>query len=515
MTFGFGVGIQRLGSVGVDTQATLLATGSPGATLRPTGYVYADPDPTKNGVYTWTGSAWVRQRGLPEQLATLTVTGGTANAIIATADTGVDLGQAVAVFITPTSTNTGAVTINGIDVVDASGNALGASQFVAGQGYFLQKVAGQYRVAIGTFASAAQGAKADSALQPSAIGVSVASATQGARADTVFSALPTATGNVQGTGIPGINGGHFFAYNAPSTFDNVPTMRIDRSVLSATGAGTLGSTYKALWVLGYTNPSSPGYEWTGTFEQHNRTSGTAGAENVALNATVFLESNSISPIGKTWGSNFVVDDREAVVNPGYSRIGSEIDNFCLNTGGTDTSRNRVVLQLAFGATNGNPSAGSPLHFGRGILFGSNTSNTILDRLIEVSGAGSYGIGLDTSGATFSGPVLFMTGGQRIAFDGNTSGVFNRSMFYSSGSLAYESQNGVVFSLNDAGNLTLTGTISCFGNKVVGARSTGWADMTGASNKASVFDVNSVTLPQLAARVAAIQIALSGHGLIGA
>jgi hypothetical protein len=165
MSFGFGVGIQRLGSVGVDTQSALLALPSPGAALRPTGFVFADPDPTKNGVYTWTGSSWQRDRGLPEQIATLDVTGGDENDIIATVQAGVDLAQISLVRITPAGTNTGPVSINTKPVLDAAGNALDADQFVGGQTYILVANADNYQSIIGSFASAAQGAKADSALQ--------------------------------------------------------------------------------------------------------------------------------------------------------------------------------------------------------------------------------------------------------------------------------------------------------------------------------------------------------------
>lgn len=151
--FGFGVGIQRLGSFGVDTLAALNALAAPASGLRPTGFVYADPDTSKNGVYTWTGSAWVRDRGLPEQIATLTVTGGTPNAIVATAQAGVDLSQIVLCLLTPTAANTGAVTLNGKAVKDADGNDLTAGSLVAGKTYLLADRGAQYRVVITEFAA--------------------------------------------------------------------------------------------------------------------------------------------------------------------------------------------------------------------------------------------------------------------------------------------------------------------------------------------------------------------------
>lgn len=53
-----------------------------------------------------------------------------------------------------------------------------------------------------------------------------------------------------------------------------------------------------------------------------------------------------------------------------------------------------------------------------------------------------------------------------------------------------------------------------GNKVVGARNTGWAAPTGLTSKAT-FDPATATLPELGQRVAALINALTTHGLIGA
>jgi len=362
-----------------------------------------------------------------------------------------------------------------------------------------------------------------------------ATATQGAKADVLSAALPTAASNIQGSGLNGINGGTFFAYDAPAAFTSNPGIRVQRNIFNSTGGGVSGNTYKALWVLTRTNPSSPGYEWAGTFEQHNQTSGTAGAENVALNSTAFLEANGISEIGSTWGGNFVVDDREAVVNPHYPRIGVEIDNFVLKTGGTDNNRNRVVAQLAFGATDGTPDPGTPLHIGRGILVGANQANVILDRLMEVAGAGTYGIGIDTTKVTFSGPVLMMGQGQAIAFDGASNGAFNRSLYWLTGSLAYKTNLGVVMSITDAGLMTITGglgingALSVAGTQVLGVRRTGWAADTGTAKRtanatysgtaeAAYTQATIQTLMNavrdLSQTVKALKDDLIAHGLIG-
>ena len=54
-----------------------------------------------------------------------------------------------------------------------------------------------------------------------------------------------------------------------------------------------------------------------------------------------------------------------------------------------------------------------------------------------------------------------------------------------------------------------------GVQVVSDRDTGYAAMTGAGNKGTVYDTTTVTLAQLAGRVMSLQASLSTHGLIGA
>jgi hypothetical protein len=72
-------------------------------------------------------------------------------------------------------------------------------------------------------------------------------------------------------------------------------------------------------------------------------------------------------------------------------------------------------------------------------------------------------------------------------------------------------------LSVTGNIQLTGasdTLMVGANTVVGARKTGWQQPSGAATR-TAFDPATVTLPQLAERVAALINDLSSHGLIGA
>jgi hypothetical protein len=67
----------------------------------------------------------------------------------------------------------------------------------------------------------------------------------------------------------------------------------------------------------------------------------------------------------------------------------------------------------------------------------------------------------------------------------------------------------------AGTLNVIADIYRGGTKVGGTRDTGWTAMTGTADEATAYATGTVTLPQLAGRVMALQAALATHGLIGA
>lgn len=72
------------------------------------------------------------------------------------------------------------------------------------------------------------------------------------------------------------------------------------------------------------------------------------------------------------------------------------------------------------------------------------------------------------------------------------------------------------SIDSSGNFDLQagGVVRISGTQVVGARDTGWTAMTGSPDKATAYATGTVTLAQLAGRVAFLQAALTAHGLIG-
>lgn len=75
-------------------------------------------------------------------------------------------------------------------------------------------------------------------------------------------------------------------------------------------------------------------------------------------------------------------------------------------------------------------------------------------------------------------------------------------------------NASLFSFDTGGGLTLS-TLKVGGNQVVAGRITGYTAFSGTTDKVTALDASTVTLAQLAQRVAAIQASLTSHGLIGA
>jgi len=63
------------------------------------------------------------------------------------------------------------------------------------------------------------------------------------------------------------------------------------------------------------------------------------------------------------------------------------------------------------------------------------------------------------------------------------------------------------------DVNATGVLKVDGTQVVGNQQSNWQPMGGTPNTQSLYDVSTVTLAQLAARVKGIQDALATHGMI--
>lgn len=314
--------------------------------------------------------------------------------------------------------------------------------------------------------------------------------------------------------------------------------RIDR--IANYSGGTPGNVCSGIHV--YTNVSNNAavnFEWAGTFVMDNAGQG----QNVAVYGQGNRKAVSAVTIGGTFAGVFEARDFTQEANPSTGLIGLEVDVFANDT---DTNLRRVGIDLVsgkgvgagsaavvgyglrIGPTGGDPSSSSftnPIFIYGKKTNGINIQGETTGTSISVSSTGSA-FGLAIAGDTSNSQIHLTGTGARGVFIGGTysSGVALRlttgnaialeatdSIKIRHNGTAVEFLNGVTVRQSFS---TTTGAISINGSQVVGPRDTGWAAMTGTPNKATVYDVSTITLPQLAARVAALQAERTTAGSIG-
>lgn len=275
--------------------------------------------------------------------------------------------------------------------------------------------------------------------------------------------------NVEGTGRQGVDNNTFFVYQAPSSVTDATkqTLRVQRSASYPNSYPSVQGTAQTIWGLESTSPVGSLYEWTITGELHNETGAMlgSGAQNIAVNGTAFKQFQSGynyagDQIGPTWGGNFVCNDLTGTVNPTSSCIGTEIDNYFQPGSGADVHANRVVLQLAWGTGGASPLATD--HIGTGILMGGN-GLAVMDNAIKFTGGGAYDIGLNFSGATFQTAPIFLGQGQKIVFDGGTSGTYNWVISDIFGTMALQYGGSNRLTVDSSGNVNATNNLSSSAN----------------------------------------------------
>jgi microcystin-dependent protein len=365
-----------------------------------------------------------------------------------------------------------------------------------------------------------------------------------------------AVADVQSTGVPGFDGTPWFMYLNRTVATTEPSLRVDR-VADFTG-GVFGNTASAIWANSSSGPFVSTFEWTLLGQQTNSTLAITGAQNVAVDGTIFKDfsltrgiyattgtsgtgatatvtytgaqianvgekviiagvtpggyngtytatassAGSVSfasattgaqsvagtikggSLGPSWGGNFVCEDRTSEANPVASCIGTEIDAF--HTGlSTDTNRQRVGIQIAVGSRDAGVS-----HVGYGILMGNTQSAGIIDRGIAIFN--NYANGFDTAAASFSGGAVFLGPDQKIVLDGNTSGIFNRSLMYSSGELIYTTSNGNVVQIDDNGHPSFGITRNFAVSQNVGTNTLFWGSATSNISMGSTIAATTIT-----------------------
>lgn len=217
----------------------------------------------------------------------------------------------------------------------------------------------------------------------------------------IVPSLPGLSLNVQGTGIPGLDGANWMIFqNQMAVPTQQSTFRVQRNA-SYTG-GTVGNVYNGIWGNCSSQAGVTAFEWCGLFSMDNYS--TAG-ENTGLYGQAFKRPGA----GPTFAAVNEVRDYNA--NSTTGAVGTEIDLW-----GTDGDANgvRVILDVVGGpipgVTGHNPTITRALRIGatfgvaanatfnRGLSFGSATwAGSFIGTENTPTSIG----GIDLSAATFS------------------------------------------------------------------------------------------------------------------
>lgn len=288
-------------------------------------------------------------------------------------------------------------------------------------------------------------------------------------------------------------------------------------------------------------PGSPVYVWAGiskSFDNSQVVGVTNGGPFAALFVNATNNGSNADVCGQIIVANAAQNNRTAfglnvlatnnVGTTGTKLVGMEID--LQPAAGTTISSNSIGLAInAFSIAcpapailTGGVGGGT---FNNGIVLGglattaaglALTSGGNADSLTN-STVGTFAGTAHTMGTGSSRGLLWTGGGKstRSYFDGTN----HRQVLPASGSWIWRDPTDAssLVSINTSGvlNLEAGGSLQVSGTKVVGARDTGWTAMTGSPDKATAYATGTVTLAQLAGRVAFLQAALTAHGLIGA
>lgn len=251
------------------------------------------------------------------------------------------------------------------------------------------------------------------------------------------------------------------------------------------------------------------YEWAITGIVNNYAS---GGQNVG----VYGQGNRFSGSGPTWGGVMQVWDQSGLSDPITGTVGLEVD---VAANGTDVNGSRCGIDVALGK--GIDFATAPT-VGYGVrvsaYFGDPANATVTSAFSVFSCTYKYGFDLIAGTMTADGCAIRIKENTPIAFGGTSDA---KLMFYNTTFSALEYNPGTATTrstsyirLLDTGAISMTGTLIINGNQILQNRILGYTPMTGTPDASTAYAISSVTLQQLAARVASIQASLTTHGLIG-
>jgi hypothetical protein len=305
-----------------------------------------------------------------------------------------------------------------------------------------------------------------------------------------------------------------------------------------TGAATLGQPTSGYQ---YTPEAYPQYMFVYNEAGYNHSTSTNTGRTIAVGNHVRIVNAGQGDMAAFNAKATVSSTRSGatsfLANPAVSMMNGDLTTtvagaylncleFALDDNGFDCAGIGLVFNMARSVTTG--ALGEAWN---GVRIQSGATGQDIDSGYFVSGPMRYGI--DLVHGTFSSGAIAIKADDKIYLnataDPNTlkrypASAGNSYIDYNSASSIIRIVSGGTASLQVKSDLVTfavdanaaSGKVYKVANtQVVGPRDTGWSAMTGSTNKATVYDTSTVTLPQLAGRMMAIQAALTTHGLLGA
>lgn len=257
--------------------------------------------------------------------------------------------------------------------------------------------------------------------------------------------------------------------------------------------GTVGFVTPAVQVTTNIGTNDTNYEW-GFLSVLN---------NLAIagnNVAIYGQGNKQSS-GPTWAGVMEARETVAINDPTSALVGLEVDN---RSNGSDANFNRLGIDVV-GARFNVSGAATTISWGVRIQANSDPNVTFKTGFAVFNA--NVGVAFDCGFAlSVISASLRMAQGVPILFD--TTATPAKLVSQGAGLDHFGTAGTLANRLLNAGGFQVGGA------QVVGSRNTGWNPWTGILNNSSVYDASTVTLIQLAQRVAAIQSALTTHGLLG-
>jgi len=238
------------------------------------------------------------------------------------------------------------------------------------------------------------------------------------------------------------------------------------------------------------NLSTTGFSLNGVYSDDGASSASLAVFNTAGGVGSFYDS-STAGLSTNSALSFIVNER---VNGGW-----------VMTAGGFGSNSEMIRVLPIATT----GAITTFSF-RGKANTGQTASTNIPGFLFTTGSRQYATGAIATQTEFSitSPAYLFVAASVIT---NAFTLFVAAP--TAGANATITNN---YAIGTTGSVNIaSGNLFNSGTQVLSTRDTGWTVFTGASNKVTSYATGSVTLIQLAERVAALQIALTTHGAIGA